>query len=477
MKIYCMKRFGRPAFILLMLACSGLVAHGQQVKPVSQKQFDPVTRWLQTSSIPIKTITAGNGFADLQPLRETLKDVRVVGLGEATHGTREHFQFKHRMVEFLVRELGYTVFGIEAQYFKCVPINEYLIRGSDTGDPDKLVNENLSGIYRTEEVADLVRWMHEYNKTLPPESKVKFMGFDVQTPHHAADHLRAYLKRTSPQYALSIEKVLAETAPAGFQKYWADYGKRTAAQKTRLRGKLFEMLGYLTAHESDYLRASTRAEYDLALQAARILVQSDQVRSTPDAKLGTDANKRDEYMAGTVEYLLNHERPNAKAILWAHNFHLWTYEPNSNAETTRSLIKHDLNFRPMGNYLKKAFGNAYYSFGFVLDRGSFRAVDDEAGDDATEASIFTIGPSPPYSYGWQFAQAGLGDLAVDLRQDVDKEVAAWLTIAHQMRYVGASFSKKWPEAEYSIPVVPRGNFDGLIFIEKTTAARALPEPQ
>ena len=63
-----------------------------------------VITWLQQTAIPIHHVAAGNGFADLQPLKQLLQDVQVVGLEEATHGTREIFQLKHRLVAFLVME-------------------------------------------------------------------------------------------------------------------------------------------------------------------------------------------------------------------------------------------------------------------------------------------------------------------------------------------------------------------------------------
>ena len=64
-----------------------------------------VIAWLGENAIPVKSVVAGNGFDDLQPLKDILKDVRLVGLGEATHGTREFFQFKHRLLEFLAQEI------------------------------------------------------------------------------------------------------------------------------------------------------------------------------------------------------------------------------------------------------------------------------------------------------------------------------------------------------------------------------------
>ncbi|MCP4659867.1 MAG: hypothetical protein GY856_31070, partial [bacterium] len=76
--------------------------------PASQE----VVAWIHEHAIPLATPEAEQGFDDLRPVRELIGDARVVGLGEATHGTREFFQLKHRMLEFLVEEMGFTVFAI-----------------------------------------------------------------------------------------------------------------------------------------------------------------------------------------------------------------------------------------------------------------------------------------------------------------------------------------------------------------------------
>ena len=40
----------------------------------------------------------------------------MVGLGESTHGSHEQFEMKHRMVRFLVEELGYRTVGFENDF-------------------------------------------------------------------------------------------------------------------------------------------------------------------------------------------------------------------------------------------------------------------------------------------------------------------------------------------------------------------------
>src|SRR5215831_9958869 len=101
----------------------------------SQRQNAPqvnektITSWLQQNSIPVQHLEAGNGFSDLQPLKQILNEVTVVGLGETTHGTREFFQLKHRLVEFLVKEMNFGSFALEASSAACQAINDYILYG------------------------------------------------------------------------------------------------------------------------------------------------------------------------------------------------------------------------------------------------------------------------------------------------------------------------------------------------------------
>src|SRR5262249_32481125 len=69
--------------------------------------------WLQKNAIAFKTERAESGLEDLQPLKAVIGDARIVALGEGTHGTAEFFRMKHRLVEFLASEMGFTIFAIE----------------------------------------------------------------------------------------------------------------------------------------------------------------------------------------------------------------------------------------------------------------------------------------------------------------------------------------------------------------------------
>jgi erythromycin esterase-like protein len=72
---------------------------------VTQVQADEVKKWLADHAIHLKSVEASQGFDDMQPLKQLIGEARLVSLGEAKHGTREFFQLKHRMLEFLVRAI------------------------------------------------------------------------------------------------------------------------------------------------------------------------------------------------------------------------------------------------------------------------------------------------------------------------------------------------------------------------------------
>jgi len=96
-----------------------------------------VVEWVGAHAVRLQTPEAGHGFADMQPLKKMIGDARIVSLGEATHGSREFFQLKHRMLEFLATEMGFTIFSIEANMPEAYRLNDYVLTGR--GDPAKLI--------------------------------------------------------------------------------------------------------------------------------------------------------------------------------------------------------------------------------------------------------------------------------------------------------------------------------------------------
>lgn len=135
--------------------------------------------------VDLDTVAPGADATDLAPLREVFAGRRVVGLGEATHGTREFFQLKHRLLRFFVEELGVPLFGLEANFSETLAVDRYVRRGE--GDPEAALEGIYFWTWNTEEVLALIGWMRAFNADRPPEDRVRFYGFDAQFTRGAAD--------------------------------------------------------------------------------------------------------------------------------------------------------------------------------------------------------------------------------------------------------------------------------------------------
>jgi len=200
----------------------------------------PEVEWVEEHAIPFDTQVAGNGFADLAPLKEIIGEARIVGLGEVTHGTREHFQMKHRLVEFLATEMGFTIFSIEASTPEAYKINDYVLGGE--GDPKALVAGMYFWTWTTEEVLAMVEWMREFNAS--GGGPVQFTGFDMQTPDVAAGIVVDFLARVDAGQADVVRA--RYDAVMSVRQSGGGFGVATMSFPVEAaRGKHLEYTGYI----------------------------------------------------------------------------------------------------------------------------------------------------------------------------------------------------------------------------------------
>ena len=209
---------------------------------VGSPPTDSQVAWLRDNAVAFETAEAGNGFADLEPLREMIGDARIVALGEGTHGTREFFQMKHRLLEFLASEMGFTIFSIEASTPEAYAINPY-VRGGD-GDPAALIGGMYFWTWNTEEVLAMVEWMREFNAA---GHDLQFTGFDMQAPDVAMENVTEFLRKADPQGALGVDEDYAKLRA---QKPAGGFGVATMTFPVdAARGKTIRYTGYIRTED------------------------------------------------------------------------------------------------------------------------------------------------------------------------------------------------------------------------------------
>jgi len=185
---------------LLVLISTGLVGCGQSTPA---PKLNAVQSWITQHAIPLKTVNPQGPLDDLEPLRQIVGTASIVGLGEATHGSHEFFTMKHRLLEFLVEKMGFTMFSLEGDWSTGEQMNRYVLTGQ--GDVRALPPQLLGMDYNTQEMLALVQWMRAYNADPHHVQKVRFAGFDDQGVETITfDQVTQYLRTVDPTSAAKV---------------------------------------------------------------------------------------------------------------------------------------------------------------------------------------------------------------------------------------------------------------------------------
>ncbi|TFH40353.1 MAG: erythromycin esterase family protein, partial [ANME-2 cluster archaeon] len=413
-----------------------------------QADYESVKEWLGSNAIPLRTVEAGNGFEDMQPLKKLIGNSRIVALGEATHGTREFFQLKHRMLEFLVNEMGFTVFGMEVPMPDGFDVNEYVLNG--IGNPDEALEGLHHWCYNTEEVLEMIRWMRKYNEDVNHPAKVKFYGFDIQFIVRPVKRAVEYLGKVDPEQARQFSAGLEDLADPFLANRWNNGWAMPVERREEMTAIVNTLANRFDKHKVEYIQRSTLAEWEVARQHVNIIEQNLLMLK------GTIGNVRDSTMAENIRWILEQEGSDTKMVVWAHNYHV--------AESTADL---------MGWHLRKIFGNELVTIGLAFNQGSFKAVQLHPIIGGL-LHTYTVDPAPEGSFDATFAAAGLTVAAINFH-DIPQEgpVNRWFTAPHAKFDIGDTVLDEADTSFHSASQLQflAAQYNAILFIEKTTASR------
>ncbi|MBE3649125.1 erythromycin esterase family protein, partial [Paenibacillus polymyxa] len=100
--------------IMLANFVGSTYADSKTVVPVTAPyNINQIAEWLEAHAKPLKTTNPTAPLNDLKPLKNMVGSASIVGLGEATHGAHEVYTMKHRIVNYLVSEKGFTNLVLE----------------------------------------------------------------------------------------------------------------------------------------------------------------------------------------------------------------------------------------------------------------------------------------------------------------------------------------------------------------------------
>jgi erythromycin esterase len=419
----------------------------EPLDPVSEKAL---LAELDAHAIPLKTVEAGHGFDDMLSLDRVIGDARIVALGEASHGTREFFQMKHRILEYLVEKKGFTVFAIEANWPESESADRYIKTG--TGDLTAALDAMYFWTWHTREVADMIEWMRAYNRRPGNHPQVTFTSFDMQLPRFAAKQVLDYLGKADRQ---NLERAAAAYAHVT-NLHAGPAVSEDASTRTADRIHADEISKLLDGRRAALITASSAAAFLHARQCARIVQQAAEMNASVENPGGV----RDRAMAENVRWLSEEAYPHQKIVLWAHNGHIGD-------SSAGGIVS-------MGHHLRQMFGESLVTIGFGFDYGQIRAITMSEGKMTTGPVVLNVPPAVPGSAEALLRQANAPLYLIDFRGlPAGSPLAVWLDQDQLFRQPGAAYDPTQPEIFFA-PTRLSKTFDSLIFIRKSHASLLLP---
>lgn len=261
--------------------------------------------------------------ADLDPLLERVGDARFVLLGEASHGTHEYYAWRTEITRRLVEEKGFSFVAVEGDWPDCYRVNRFVKGYPGAGESAQEVLHAFARwptwMWANREVVELAEWLRERNRPLAEERKVGFYGLDVYSLWESMAAVQDYLQRVDPDAARRARRAYGCFDP--YEKDVQEYAMATALVPTSCEDEAVTMLSELRRRAPSFREDGREAFFDAEQNALTVrnaeLYYRTMVRGGP-----ASWNVRDTHMVETLDRLVEHHGPEAKAIVWEHNTHV-----------------------------------------------------------------------------------------------------------------------------------------------------------
>jgi erythromycin esterase len=409
--------------------------------------------------------------ADLAPLVARLQGARVIGIGEATHGTHQDEAFKAELIKALVRAGAIDMLAIECNRAAGAGFDRYVRTGE--GDPAALMRSPaFFRIWHNDEFGGLLLWLRAWNQTVT--KPVRIIGIDNQdTSDDAALALR-FLARHDAEVAGRIEGAMHALLPAtdGKPVFLYDWLVRT-------EGPAFEAI---LAAANGLEKALTDApaawrgdpDYDEARYAATVARQG--LWEFAGEYLGADRSKNDAEYFGRRDVFMAENLIDrvgqGRAALWAHDAHI---------VSAVAPAREGTGFRNLGSSIKAKLGAAYRTVDFTWSLATLHVMSLPTGApnpsrDSRRYSDVPLRNDHPGDFGHVFAGLPADAMWVDLAaRPHTPALDRWSERPLHRGWQGARVDPARFQ-DYDPPAAPGRGTDVLVWFRSMGPARVWPEP-
>ncbi|MDP8970895.1 MAG: erythromycin esterase family protein [Actinomycetota bacterium] len=398
--------------------------------------------------------------ADLTPLLERVGDARYVLLGEASHGTHDYYAWRAEISRRLIAEKGFSFVAVEGDWPDCYALNRCVKHAEGAPDRPRQVLENFdrwpTWMWANTEVVTFAAWLSELNRGRDPASMVGFYGLDVYSLWESMRAILGYLSEHDPVH---IEAALQ--AWRCFEPYREDpqeYAWATRVVPTSCEDAVVQLLSQLRrGAPGDAGNGDPEARFD-AEQNAEVAAGAERYYRAMLRGGGEAWNVRDSHMTDTLDRLMTHHGPDAKAVVWEHNTHV------GDARATDMVAAGMIN---VGQLVRERHGDqGVVIVGFGGYHGSVIA------SDAWGAPMerMTVPPAREGSVEALLHAAGLRRCLFVFPDGPDPD---WPREVRDHRAIGVVYDPDHEHYGNYVPTVLGGRYDVFCFFDETRALHPL----
>lgn len=407
---------------------------------ISIKNDQNYVKWLEEHAKSLKTAQPTVSFDDLKPLKDMVGSASIVGLGEAMHGAHEVFTMKHRIVNYLVCEKGFTNLVLEEGWDSALELDRYVLTGK--GDP----SQHLSPVFNTKEILNLFKWIQQYNANPKHKSKVRIIGMDIQSVNeNVYNNITEYVKGINPDLLSDLEEKIKGLVPV--TKDFNIFSSLSKENKEKYISDAMKISALLEENKSNLDGKSK--EFAWIKQHARIIEQF-----TVMAALFPD-NPSDFYLKHDIAMYENArwtEEHLGKTIVWGHNGHI--------SKTNMIPFVYP---KVAGEHLAEHYGKLYVAIGTSVYEGQYNVYNGN--NEFGPYGILKL--DDPNSYNYIFGQVKNDQFFIDLRK-TDGVVKTWLNEKHP---IFAGITTIGPDIPTVVDISLGKTFDILVQIQKVSPSQ------
>ena len=299
------------------------------------------------------TLSQNPEITDFSFLKEELKDVQVVMLGENTHFDGNVFEMKTKIVQYLHQEMGFNTIAFESGIYDVWRAQKSINEGQNVAEA---LSNSLFSIWAKRNEFQSFKQFYNQNK-----KDLKIFGFDYQITSNNGNVLLAkdlfeYAKKINHKIKFKqedFELLLESMTNSGmFDEEDISYEQF----KTELTSFKIKISQQKDSEEKFYWNQIVKSLLELGHDA----ISKEEILSTFNTT--SFDNIRDKQMADNLLAYLK-QNPEAKVICWGANAHF----VNNMSSITEPILKE---FVPMSSYIKKELKNKVYSLAAVTSEDS-----------------------------------------------------------------------------------------------------------